>query len=223
MKISLFTIAFLGALLTSGCGNDSSSALGDAPSRAAAAPETAAPSSEGGESPAGAQSSQTAAIGPEAARPSASSSGPSVQPLPGVGRHTPSEARFVTNDALDVSLLGRALQGPWRDVVQQLRADALADQDATELTRLYEPYISNSLGSDRGMQLKDFACGVTLCAGTITSRDQPAYASWREMLINSDSSPLYSFIDSEVEGNLNYEYRLAFSADETAPALLGQD
>lgn len=143
-------------------------------------------------------------------------------PLAGMGRHTPTEARFVTGDALDVPLVGRAFHGDWSETIRQLKGDSVADQDAIELGRVYEKEIEAALARFNSLELKEFACGVTLCAGTITSREKGAYAQWRKSTMSVNQPPVFSFIDMEVQLPSSTDYRFAFSTDRTAPGLRGQ-
>lgn len=144
------------------------------------------------------------------------------QPLAGRGWHTPTEAQFISGDALDVALIGRALQGKWSETVQQMKGDAVADQDAIELTRTYESYIKATLGQFDGLKLKEFACGITLCAGTIISSDKSAYTQWQKNMLSIRQPPVFSFVDMEIRAQSSIEQRFAFSSDATAPGLSGR-
>lgn len=133
---------------------------------------------------------------------------------------TPGETPYMeTETRIGAAPLIDEMKGDrWEETVARFEADAMADQDAGELQRVYELALRETLAA-HGLGLARFGCGLTLCAGTILGplEDGGArYAAWQVEGIGL-STPF--FVRYEADNAVQFEVRFTFSTDPSTRSI----
>lgn len=197
---------------------------------AVAVPETAvAPAAAGGE--AAAPRLERPDAGQRPGSPSATAAARAMPPparTPGTRERkeaqpagfTPGEAPYMeTESRIGAGPLIDEMKGErWEETVARFEADAMADQDAGELQRVYEQALRETLAA-HGLGLARFGCGLTLCAGTILGPledGEARYEAWQMRGIDL-STPF--FVRYEADNAVQFELRFTFSTDPSAQTI----
>ena len=133
---------------------------------------------------------------------------------------TPGEAPYMeTESRIGAGPLIDEMKGErWEETVARFEADAMADQDAGELQRVYEQALRETLAA-HGLGLARFGCGLTLCAGTILGPledGEARYEAWQMRGIDL-STPV--FVRYEADNAVHFELRFTFSTDPSARSI----
>ena len=133
---------------------------------------------------------------------------------------TPGETPYMeTETKISAGPLIDEMKGDrWEDTVARFEADAMADQDAGELQRVYEQALRETLAA-HGLGLARFGCGLTLCAGTILGPledGEARYEAWQMRGIDL-STPF--FVRYEADNAVQFELRFTFSTDPSAQTI----
>lgn len=103
--------------------------------------------------------------------------------------------------------------------VQAFAHDAGKRSEAQDLTAHYKQAIARSLGKNES--LGEFACGYSLCIGSVRTRSAEEYEAWTEKFGLDAAAPTYSFSGlSKKLGQQNYEGRFVFSTDPAARSMI---
>lgn len=133
---------------------------------------------------------------------------------------TPGETRYMETEAkiAGAQLIDEMKGDRWEETVARFEADAMADQDAGELQRVYEQALRETLAT-HGLGLARFGCGFTLCAGTILGPledGEARYEAWQGQGIGL-STPF--FVRYEADNAVQFELRFTFSTDPSARSI----
>lgn len=103
--------------------------------------------------------------------------------------------------------------------VREFEKDAGSRPEAQDLTAHYKQAITRSLDKDKS--LGEFACGYSLCIGSVRTASAEAYEAWSEQFGMDAAAPTYSFSGlSKKLGEHSYEGRFVFSTDPTARSMI---
>lgn len=133
---------------------------------------------------------------------------------------TPGETRYMETETkiAGARLIDEMKGDLWEETVARFEADAMADQDAGELQRVYEQAMRETLAT-HGLGLVRFGCGLTLCAGTILGPledGEARYEAWQGQGIDL-STPF--FVRYEADNAVQFELRFTFSTDWSARSI----
>ena len=106
----------------------------------------------------------------------------------------------------------------WDESVARFEADAMADQHAAELQRVYEQTMRDTL-APQGLGLARFGCGLTLCAGTILGPLEDGLARYEAWQRQGIGLPLPLFVRYERDNAVQFELRFTFSTDPSAQSI----
>lgn len=125
----------------------------------------------------------------------------------------PTERTFLRDNAISVEAVGGVIKSKdFHKIVQQLSLESAKDPLAQDVSDLQKQTLTERL-TDIG-HLDTFACGLTVCAGSIDiGNDVDGYQSF---VTNSNSNPsnTYSYMDYLADaGNGNFEARFVMSVD----------
>lgn len=136
----------------------------------------------------------------------------------------PTEARFTRGGTLSATALATAFSSERYDrVLANLEAEAVRDPDARQQTEAYRSEIERSLAEFPGLQLGQFACGLSLCLGEVRSSDSASYQTWADRLYQTGKPKHHSFSDFEIDlGGGRFEYRIALSIDAGVNGVSGK-
>ncbi|MCF7751160.1 hypothetical protein KQ945_10415 [Bacillus subtilis subsp. subtilis] len=146
------------------------------------------------------------------------SSAPSPRHAPGTAAYLDFESAMVQGSALSFDQAMLALKGDAFDHYMTLVAgQSLRVPEAAELTEVYSQTLEGALKENPALSLRRFSCGLSLCAGSISTRgsaDEAQFEQWRRSLALTGTTPAYSMIDVTVDGkDGRIEHRFIFSSD----------
>lgn len=133
----------------------------------------------------------------------------------GDATYLPAERRLLQGDHLSAAAAEAMLKSDrFIDRVREFEAEAARDRDAQDLTNAYRKQVEQALAEGR---LMAFACGLSVCAGSIRTPSAQAYADWSEAFASNPGAPIYSQVDYPVErAEGDYENRFVISIDPAA-------
>lgn len=188
--------------------------------------------------PRGAAAGSTASITSGPTRPTPPPNGPdartpAAQGLPPSLPHASSTAAYLTFESamlqgselsFDQAML--ALKGDAFDHYLSLIAQqSMRVPEAAELTDAYSRTLQAALKENPALSMQNFACGLSLCAGTISTgsgADAAQVEQWRQSLSLAGNTPAYSMIDVTVAGkDGRVEHRFIFSSDASINGIHG--
>lgn len=113
------------------------------------------------------------------------------------------------------SLSSTIRSGQFSKFVDALRSQSGSSPLATDINQMYGDAISEQVGKlGNEIQLRDFACGETICAGTIDSSSQNAWGAWLKDNASDPRTKAYVFTEHQIDnGNGSVEHRFIFSTD----------
>lgn len=133
--------------------------------------------------------------------------------------YLPTESAFLAHQGTSVSqeAVASALKSKdFDDLMLAMSSDMGGDSAAQDLTRIYRTAIERELGP--GARLTSFACGTTLCAGSIHARGtNDAFSEWERNFGTTNGVPAYVLMTMVFDRGENYfENRFFFSTDPAA-------
>lgn len=141
-----------------------------------------------------------------------------MQHAPSATAYLEFEAAMVHGSELSFDQAMLALKGDAFDHYMGLIAQqSLRVPEAAELTEAYSLSLEESVRQTPALSLQRLSCGLSLCAGSIStgsSADAAQFEHWRRTLSLSGSTPAYSMIEVTVDGkDGRVEHRFIFSSD----------
>ena len=139
-------------------------------------------------------------------------------------RFLPEESQLVANGQLNQTAVQSAMRSPqFDDFVRKMRDEMAADAAARDVGELYIGAIRNNLLQNPELRMNEFACGTTICAGSIeASSDSPSWSQWTKNFDDDASAPTYVFAELPFDrGSGVIEHRFVFSTDPDSNALTG--
>lgn len=164
---------------------------------------------QGGNSPA---EDQSGATGTSIIRQSASAAAPAgSKPV-----DLPFEKNLIEGNSLSVAKIQTLLQSRNFEIqLDKFTNEAVADQNASELTAAYKELLSNQFQSHKiKAELAKLTCGVETCIGLIRNGTDDEYNRWADIFFQDPATPNYGFANLSFEqddGDL--EHRFVFSTD----------
>lgn len=131
------------------------------------------------------------------------------------------ESAMLQDGALSVEQSDAILASDkvFEKTVRAFADDAGKRPEAQDLTAHYRQAIARSLGKDES--LGEFACGYSLCIGSVRTRSAEAYEAWTEKFGLDAAAPTYSFSGlSKKLDQRNHEGRFVFSTDPAARSMI---
>ena len=139
-------------------------------------------------------------------------------------RFLPAESQLIAKDQLNQDAAQRILRSPrFDDFVRKMRDEMMANTAARDVGDLYIGAIRNNLNEMPGLTLEDFACGATICVGSIESAaENPVWDQWMKKFDDDSSVPTYVFVEAPVDlsGGVT-QHRIVFSTDPDSNAVTG--
>jgi hypothetical protein len=110
----------------------------------------------------------------------------------------------------------------FNDFVRKMRDEMAADAAARDVGELYIGALRNNLLQTPDLRISEFACGITVCAGTIeSSGESPSWSQWTKNFDDDTSAPTYVFAELPVDRDDGViEHRFVFSTDPDSNALI---
>lgn len=105
--------------------------------------------------------------------------------------------------------------GQFPKFVDALKSQSGSSPLASDINQMYGDAISEQVGKlGNELQLRDFACGETVCAGTIDSMSREAWDAWIRDNASDPRTKAYVFTEHQIDnGNGSTEHRFIFSTD----------
>ena len=162
----------------------------------------------------------------DADAPAAQQASPSMAHASSATPYLAFESAMLQGSALSFDQAMLALQGDAFDHYLSLIAQqSMRVPEAAELTDAYSRTLQAALKDTPGLSMQNFACGLSLCAGTISTAsgtDAAQVEQWRQSLSLAGNTPAYSMIDVTVDGkDGRVEHRFIFSSDASINGIHG--
>jgi hypothetical protein len=156
--------------------------------------------------------------GRDAGMPDAKRVSPSTPPAANPAPYLAFESAMLQGSELSLDQAMLALKGDAFDHYLALIAQqSMRVPEAAELTDAYSRTLQAALKENPALSMQNFACGLSLCAGTISTggrADAAQVEQWRQSLSLAGNTPAYSMIDVTVPGkDGRVEHRFIFSSD----------
>lgn len=139
-------------------------------------------------------------------------------------RFLPAESQLVANGQLNQNAVQVAMRSPqFDDFVRKMRDEMASDARSRDVGELYIDAIRNNLLQTPELRMNEFACGITICAGSIeASSESPSWSQWTKNFDDDASAPTYVFAELPFDrGDGIIEHRFVFSTDPESNALTG--
>ncbi|BAV99319.1 hypothetical protein [Lysobacter enzymogenes] len=132
------------------------------------------------------------------------------------GRYLPAESKLLRGNAMSVEATRSALMFEGFDAsMAEFAAQAARDPNARDLSARYRAAILRQLGGS-GM-LVDLQCGLSLCMGTIRTKDRAAMDAWVDRFGQSADTPNFVFTRfAKKRASGEFDNRFVFSSDPGA-------
>jgi hypothetical protein len=134
------------------------------------------------------------------------------------------ESRLIANSQLNQDAVKAALNSPqFNDFVRKMRDEMSANAAARDVGELYIGAIKDSLLQTPGFRINEFACGITVCAGSIEApSDDTSWNTWTKKFDDNANAPTYVFAELPIDrGDGVIEHRIVFSTDPYSNAITG--
>lgn len=143
-----------------------------------------------------------------------------VVPLQSVMGLLSTEESFVDQDGISTSMAFQMLSSSENlaKAIERMTADASGSMEAQDLSRHYRSAIARAVG-DNG-DIESFACGLSLCAGSVRTRTSDEGDAWRYRFLDDSSARTYGNVSDVEDLGGVYETRFMFSTDPAVPALI---
>lgn len=155
---------------------------------------------------------------------SASRSGLSRKQAKGLDTVAPgflaAESTLVADRGVSAQVATEVLSSTERfsKAIQTMERDALTSSEAQDLAVHYRSAVLRAVGSDGAVE--SFACGLSVCAGSVRSRLDVDQDAWISRLNDDTSALTFSYVDTvERIGGFN-ESRFVFSTDPALNAIV---
>lgn len=201
----------MAAVLVAGCTQDDVAAGGAAQANAGSSPAAVQSAGSGQEVTPATDTSARGTI------PSSPGGGMSAGDSP----YLAAESAMMQDGALSVEQSDAILVSDkvFEKTVQAFADDAGKRPEAQDLTAHYKQAIARSLGKNES--LGEFACGYSLCIGSVRTGSAEEYEAWTEKFGLDAAAPTYSFSGlSKKLDQRNYEGRFVFSTDPAARSMI---
>lgn len=103
-------------------------------------------------------------------------------------------------------------------VIQKMERDASTSPEAQDLAKHYRSAVSRAVGTDGAVE--SFACGLSVCAGSVRSRLDVDQDAWISRLNDDGSALMYSYVDTAERVGMVNESRFVFSTDPALNAIV---
>ncbi|WP_180880372.1 hypothetical protein [Stenotrophomonas maltophilia] len=211
-RVLLITMA---AVFVTGCAQDDVAAGGAA--RANAGSSSAAVRNAASGQGSGQEVAPATAASARGTIPSSAGGGMSAGDSP----YLAAESVLMQDGALSVEQSDAILTSDkvFEKTVRAFADDAGKRPEAQDLTAHYRQAIARSLGKDES--LGEFACGYSLCIGSVRIGSAEEYEAWTEKFGLDTAAPTYSFSGlSKKLDQRNHEGRFVFSTDPAARSMI---
>lgn len=162
---------------------------------------------------------QSGATGNPTVQQSASAAAPvGLKPV-----ELPFEKNLIEGNSLSVAKIQTLLQSKSFEIqLDKFTNEAVADDNASELTAAYKDLLSNQLQSHKiKAELAKLTCGIETCIGLIRNGTDDEYNRWADIFFQDPATPNYGFANfsfRQDDGDL--EHRFVFSTDPAVNSVL---
>ncbi|HEX6834734.1 MAG TPA: hypothetical protein VF132_14440 [Rudaea sp.] len=150
-----------------------------------------------------------------------------ARPIAAQTRFLPAENQLVVDGQLSQDSAQSLLRSTrFDDFVRSMRDQMIANAAAMDVGNLYISAVRDHLRDISGVTMGEFACGVTLCVGSIETSDagnaDDAWSAWSNKFASDPNAPTYTFLDAPVvHQNGLTQHRIVFSTDPESNAITG--
>lgn len=98
----------------------------------------------------------------------------------------------------------------------------ITNNAASDVGDLYIGAVKNHMKDVPELTMGEFACGATLCVGSIDSTgSDDTWIAWMKKFDDDPSAPTYVFMDTLVDHDGVSQHRIVFSTDPESNAITG--
>lgn len=129
------------------------------------------------------------------------------------------ENSLRNGDSINIQVVRSAVASDkFFEIISELRNESAGNSLAEDVNHLYKDSIFDEVRKfgSASMEVQDFSCGTTFCAGSIIAGNDDTWTSFLKSFQENKESPSFALYDYPIDaGNGRIEHRFIFSTDSS--------